>query len=232
MSAPELALFSTGVDAGAGVKRTADTFADSAASVTPPAKFPKIPLSWSGRSELSTVSVEHLLDQAAAIPIGQEGTQQVEFLDAVKSARAVATQEETTDCSAPAMTAQERAATTGDFDTRDAVGQVWAKLPSDHPTKQAYSQVKGQAARKQFRSDWAKEHFQYVLAEKTHEQSFRSVDETKGEWMTFGGLVLALGGWEWGPAVDGAKKIALKCARLGGKWCFVDEASELPHFSS
>jgi hypothetical protein len=44
-------------------------------------------------------------------------------------------------------------------------------------------------------------------------------------------LVVSYGGWAWAPAVDGSKRHALMCARLGGKWIKHDtEMSGRVHF--
>ena len=57
-----------------------------------------------------------------------------------------------------------------------------------------------------------------------------TAQETWGELMTFGSLVIALGGWTWPPALQGAKLVALKCARMGGRWCWRDPWSEMLMF--
>ena len=45
--------------------------------------------------------------------------------------------------------------------------------------------------------------------------------------MNFGQTVQHLGGFGWPPAVEGAKKVLMKAAKLGGVWCKMDDASEL-----
>ena len=66
--------------------------------------------------------------------------------------------------------------------------------------------------------------------EKTFTDGFRQIDTKLGQYMTLGGLVIDLGGWSWPPAVAGAKTIAYKCARMGGKWAQIDEQSEMPMY--
>ena len=48
--------------------------------------------------------------------------------------------------------------------------------------------------------------------------------------MTFGNLVDSLGGWKWPPAVKGAKLVAGKCAKLGGKWLYRESFSEMTFY--
>ena len=68
------------------------------------------------------------------------------------------------------------------------------------------------------------------MAEKSHVQPFRRIDKTTGQMMTIGNLVIVLGGWEWPTAIIGARQIALKRARMGGKWANIHEQSETPTF--
>ena len=84
--------------------------------------------------------------------------------------------------------------------------------------------------KKDYKETWAKEQYGYCLVEKSHEDSFRKVQVEKGTYMTFGGLVIDLGGWQWPPAVAGAKAIAFKNSKIGGDWCKRDEQSGLPFF--
>ena len=51
-----------------------------------------------------------------------------------------------------------------------------------------------------------------------------------GDYLTFGALVVKFGGWEWPPAREGALRQALKCAKMGGDWTFMDEDSGLQKF--
>ena len=56
------------------------------------------------------------------------------------------------------------------------------------------------------------------------------MDSSKGTYETFGGVVRSFGGWEWCPAVMGAKQHCLKSAAMGGDWCYVDGMSGLTFF--
>ena len=76
-------------------------------------------------------------------------------------------------------------------------------------------QAKGHAAKKLVREAWCKETFQYVVAEKTHEEAYHIVDETLGTYYTFGALVKALGGLRWAPAILGAKLHFIKAGLVG-----------------
>ena len=61
-------------------------------------------------------------------------------------------------------------------------------------------------------------HYAHVLEAKIESQSVVERQRVKGEFMTFGQMVIALGGWQWPPAVAGAKRAAGKCALLGRGW--------------
>ena len=85
----------------------------------------------------------------------------------------------------------------------------------------------GFAAKREVRRKWAKEEFKYVLSEKSWGESYQSVDETRGEYFTFGSLVRELGGWKWKPAILGAKLHFIRSMRMGGKWVKKDTMSSL-----
>jgi hypothetical protein len=61
-------------------------------------------------------------------------------------------------------------------------------------------------------------------------KSYQHVDKELGVMMTFGALVIEYGGWSWRPAIEGAKRTAYKCAKLGGMWMEKDAFSELHRF--
>ena len=90
-----------------------------------------------------------------------------------------------------------------------------------------FYQAKNNAQKKQIRDEWAKEEFSFVLTDKTYSESYTKIDETMGEFHTLGSLVREYGGWEWPPAVVGAKLHFLKASRMGGKWVSVDSWSNL-----
>ena len=71
------------------------------------------------------------------------------------------------------------------------------------------------------------EQFAYVLVTKSHEESYKELDESIMEYLTFGAYVQALGGWHWRPAVLGAKLAFIRASRMGGKWIFRDQATSL-----
>ena len=104
------------------------------------------------------------------------------------------------------------------------------KMPKEHAKKKEYNTMTSTADKNKIKREWAIETFAYVLVEKTFEESYKEVDEDIGEMMTFGGVVMALGGWQWKPAIIGAARLCGKCARMGGKWAQYDEWSGLMHF--
>jgi hypothetical protein len=123
-----------------------------------------------------------------------------------------------------------RAAETGDFDTRDKVGQKWSRAKKTPSIKTEYDKLTNTADKKAFMRSWAQEHFKHITANKSFAESYSETAETLGEMHTFGSLVVSYGGWEWPLAIEGAKKHALQCCSLGGSWATTDEMSGLAHF--
>lgn len=89
-----------------------------------------------------------------------------------------------------------------------------------------YNKLKG-AAKQEFKVKWAQKMFDKKYQEKTFKKGITQTDRQKSKMLTFGALVQEYGGWEWDAAVEGAKRTAAKCAKLGGKWCKRDGFSEL-----
>ena len=119
-------------------------------------------------------------------------------------------------------------AATGDFDIRGAIGQHFARAHAKgSATGTAYRALSGHAAKKAFRQGWAESKYEEVLKTKRYGQDFAYVDETKGEYLSFGAVVTKLGGWEWPPALLGAKNLAARCLRLQGRWVVRDSFSGL-----
>jgi len=122
----------------------------------------------------------------------------------------------------------ERAAKTGFFDLRDAVGlrfqRAHKKGSKDHDR---YANLCSRAEKQQFREAWAKNTFASMLVGKESSRERNIAEATRGRMLTFGAVVRELGGWEWSPAVRGAVNLVAKCTLLGGRWHEVDEFSGL-----
>lgn len=124
-----------------------------------------------------------------------------------------------------------RIAETGDFDLRDAAGQQWSRhLKANDDIRKQYDNLPSRADKAEFRRSWAQKRFSKFVQTKTFEQGFSVVDSTMGEYVSFGTLVERYGGWGWKPAVDGAKRCALRCTALGGSWIYNDSFSGLRMF--
>ena len=90
----------------------------------------------------------------------------------------------------------KHAALTGEFDVVGGkTGNMWTRLPKDNAFKMQSKETKTIKAKAAIRATWAKEEFEYILEEKTFEESYSRIDTTKGTFYTFGGLVRQLGGW-------------------------------------
>ncbi len=124
-----------------------------------------------------------------------------------------------------------RLAETGEFDVRSPIGQVFGRAHAKGtPGHKEYQLCVSREEKRKFRENWAKEKYKDHVVKKNKEESFDTVDTTKGEYLTFGAIVVALGGWGWQPAIDGAKKLCMKCCRLGGQWVDHDDFTEMPMF--
>jgi len=95
------------------------------------------------------------------------------------------------------------------------------------PLASWFHQADGASAKREVRTEWCKEEFKHVLAEKSYAESYSVVNEQLGEYMTLGTLIKSYGGWEWPPAVVGGKLHFLKATRMGGKWVTYDDWSNL-----
>ena len=89
------------------------------------------------------------------------------------------------------------------------------------------AKAKGKQAFLEWRTDWAKKRFASSIEGKMEVESFRTVDTTKGTYMTFGATVTFYGGWEWPPAIEGAKTAAAQCLAMRGKWIWLDPQSKM-----
>lgn len=125
----------------------------------------------------------------------------------------------------------QKAAMTGEFDLRGAIGAKFQRAhKAGSEARKAYDLCKSRDSKAAFRTKWAKETYASYTKEKTYEQSYKTVDTSKGSYKTLGGVVCLFGGWEWKPAVEGALRLASKCSRLGGQWSYLDYMSGLQFF--
>ena len=76
-------------------------------------------------------------------------------------------------------------------------------------------------------SIWVTNEYEATRTIRGENTAWGEVDVTLGEYMSYGSVVKDLGGWEWHPAVAGAKRICAKCVKLSGKWAVKDDFSEL-----
>ncbi|CAK0828552.1 unnamed protein product [Prorocentrum cordatum] len=117
---------------------------------------------------------------------------------------------------------------TGSIPSRSALDSAFRK---DHPvgSPQHNEYTKGTTSEKRaFKIiKWAQTQLDEIKKEKMQSEMLSQTTRSKQDMCTFGELVVGYGGWEWPAAVEGAKRTAAKCAKLGGKWCWRDEWSEL-----
>ena len=83
--------------------------------------------------------------------------------------------------------------------------------------------------KKAFKLEWATRMKQACVEKRRESQHYADVDETWGEFLTFGALVVSFGGFEWKEGVDGAKQMFAKCVAMGGRWVWTCPLSNLVH---
>jgi hypothetical protein len=102
-----------------------------------------------------------------------------------------------------------------------------AKKPADAAKKKLYDESDDQA---RFKVEWVSTKLEVCRRQRHDITSWQEVDITLGEYLSFGSIVQSLGGWEYQPAIDGAKRLCSKCLKLNGKWVVYEEFSELLFF--
>jgi hypothetical protein len=80
-----------------------------------------------------------------------------------------------------------------------------------------------------FKKEWAERKKLECIETRKEEKSWQEIDETVGEYVTLGALVVSFGGWEWREGVDGAKLMFARCVAMGGKWVWTCSLSKLVH---
>ena len=71
------------------------------------------------------------------------------------------------------------------------------------------------ADKKKYKCTWAQNKYAKVEEKQVFHEGYNEVDETMGEYVTFGAYVVALGGWSWPDSILGAKRAVAKCAGMG-----------------
>ena len=129
----------------------------------------------------------------------------------------------------PQLAAHEEAIRRGGrIPCRTALDSTFRREHSKGNAKQEWEACQGDDAKvRKFKLDWvekdlSKENQKLV---KSTKKTLEKSNKLKGKWFTLGGLVASYGGWDWEPAVEGAKRTAAKCARLGASWAERDECS-------
>ena len=94
---------------------------------------------------------------------------------------------------------EKKAATTGEFDVRDRVGQKWQRYLKMNKIEAESYKLMTMPEKRERRANWAKETLSHIEASKEHVATWREVDTKFGEYQTFGTLVQGYGGWKWKP---------------------------------
>ena len=130
-------------------------------------------------------------------------------------------------------TEEQFLARTGEFDTHSKIGVRFMREKDGNPDmKAAYAKCSGWTEKKNFRERWAKDKYKEHKRVKEKTESRDIADIQEAEMLTFGALVNKFGGWQWEPAITGAKSHAAKCAAMGAPWVEKDEMSGLMMFRS
>ena len=171
--------------------------------------------------------IEQYLKRMQAIPVAAGDT--AEFEARCKEVAAAAPKRAPAAKSA-STAAKEHAAATGEFPIRGEIGSKFYRQHKPGSEAQLSYQALAHQEKIEYRKKWAKTVYEKVTERQGYQESFDDVSEQWGTYCTFGTLVQSYGGWEWGPAVHGAKLTAAMCSKMAGKWVWVDPFSQLPHF--
>ena len=135
-----------------------------------------------------------------------------------------------------------RAAETGSWPSRgDCVANAFnydIKHSKEIVKELADAKKKGVSSVEEFKKKWASARLEKMQQKLTQTQTFRKVDTSRGQYLTFGGLVTALGSWNWAPAIAGAKEVASQCMAMKGRWLMFHKQAKMPlylllsHFTS
>ena len=108
----------------------------------------------------------------------------------------------------------------GGFDARSYMGNKFREEMKDGSERSnAYLSMSARSQEaKDFRMDWLKRQYDTAVNKKRFTKSWTRVDKTKGQYRTFGALVVDLGGWKYEPAVKGASVAVSKCIAMGEPW--------------
>jgi hypothetical protein len=113
------------------------------------------------------------------------------------------------------------------FDARGSLGQKWQKQKSAMTSlSDQYDKCAGRPAQQAFKLAWAKEEYEKMQKTKTHSQTWRMVDTTRGEYMSFGMVVKREGGWKDSSAISAATRYCQKASVMGKPWTVWNSMTE------
>ena len=118
----------------------------------------------------------------------------------------------------------------GTIDVRGAWGQTFKRAQTkDEALAADYKALTSNAARAQFRLDWANRKLQGIKeAGWTHSKRYQEVDERHGKYLPFGMVVEQYGAlYNLKAATEAAVKYCNKCVKMGGRWLFWDGMAEV-----
>ena len=113
------------------------------------------------------------------------------------------------------------AASKGDnVSAHSAPARVWDReVKPGSDLRKEYDALNSMAEKRKFKEKFYADKWENMDESQQYSQRIRNEQEVSSEEYTFGALVVALGGWQWPPAIRGAKTHCLKASRLGPKWC-------------
>jgi hypothetical protein len=174
-----------------------------------------------------STSIEQYLKRMQDIPVAAGDT--AEFEARCKAVAEAAPKRAPAGKSA-STAAKEHAAATGEFPIRGEIGSKFYGQHKAGSEAQLSYQALTHQEKVEHRKKRAKTVYENVTERHEYTESFDDVSEQWGTYCTFGTLVQSYGGWEWEPAVHGAKLAAAMCSKMAGKWVWIDPFSKLPHF--
>ena len=127
--------------------------------------------------------------------------------------------------------AMTKAAETGWFDFRSAVGGKWRRdNRKGTAQRDAYDKLVGKEAKRAFMQEWAKRTYSSYHRGSLEEKKSEYAEIAELHQYTFPALVEKFGGWQYLAGVEGAKKHCAKCLALGPPWHEFNESTKLDFF--
>ena len=106
----------------------------------------------------------------------------------------------------------------GGFNTKGTMGNKFRDWLAANPSEAGKYKAFKRGEAQQYRLDWTKKELSKVEEQRSHLQSWKRIDKTKGVYKSMGALIVDMGGWKCREALEGTATLAAKCNMMGPPW--------------